>query len=35
MALLGFLRAERKFESFAALKEQIELDAAGARAMLG
>lgn len=34
VALHGFLRAERKFESFEALKAQIVLDAELARAML-
>ncbi len=34
VALHHFLREERKFESFAALKEQIAADAAAARALL-
>lgn len=34
VALQGFLRRERKFADFAALKEQIVSDAAAARAML-
>jgi riboflavin kinase/FMN adenylyltransferase len=34
VALHGFLRAETKFESFGALKEQILLDAAAARGLL-
>jgi riboflavin kinase/FMN adenylyltransferase len=34
VALHGFLRAEQKFESFEALKTQILLDAAAARALL-
>ncbi len=33
VALVGFLRAERKFDSFQALKTQIELDAQAARAL--
>ena len=35
VALHAYLRAERKFESFGALKEQIARDAAEARATLG
>lgn len=35
VALHGFLRAERKFESFEGLRGQIVADAAQARAMLG
>jgi len=31
----SFIRAEQKFESFDALKNQIEKDANGARAILG
>jgi riboflavin kinase/FMN adenylyltransferase len=35
VGLVAFLRGERKFESFAALKDQIALDAAEARKILG
>lgn len=33
--LRSFIRAEHKFESFDALKDQIAKDALGARAVLG
>ena len=31
----SYIRAEKKFENFEALKEQIQKDADGARAILG